>query len=349
MEIRFYNRDMTFLGVMENHRSMIWTRKYYEPGKVMLVCPFTEENLRLTQRKNLIWMKGRKEAAVIESRHITDEASKSQIEVNGRFMSSYMDRRLIRPKVVYDGTVELAMRQLLSGAVALPRVTLGQLNGFEETVSFQATYKNLLTYEIKLSKCSDIAFRLRPDFEAKVIYFETYKGTDHTAGQTANQRIIFSEAYDNLEKAEYQENDQLEKTTVYIGGQGQGDDRVIVSFGEEYTGLDRRELFVDARDLTKQSGMSDQTYAEKLLQRGKEAQAENRLTESFDCEILPDGNFVYRRDYDLGDIVTVRKKAWGITRDLRITEVQEIYERGAMKIVPVFGDAIPETIDWSDE
>ena len=349
MEIRFYNQGMTFLGVMENHRSMIWTRKYYGPGNVSLVCPFTEDNLRLTQRKNLIWMKGRKEAAVIESRHITDEAAKTQIEVSGRFLSSYMDRRLIRPKVVYSGTVEAAMRQLLMGAVTLPGVTLGPLNGFEETVSFQATYKNLLTYEEKLSKCSDIAFRFRPDFEAKAIFFETYKGTDHTAGQMENQRIIFSETYDNLEKAEYQENDQLEKTTVYIGGQGQGDERVIVSFGEEFTGMERRELFVDARDLAKESGMSADTYTEKLLQRGREAQAENRLIESFDCEILPDGNFTYRRDYDLGDIVTVRKKAWGITRDLRITEVQEIYEQGAMKIVPVFGDPIPETIDWSDE
>ena len=47
-------------------------------------------------------------------------------------------------------------------------------------------------------------------------------------------------------------------------------------------------------------------------------------------------------------IVTVRKKAWGIEMDKRITEIQEIYENGGFSIVPTFGDPLPDSVDLSD-
>ena len=47
MEVRIYDRDLNFKGVIENHTSLIWTRKYYEPGNFEIHAPITEQNLRL--------------------------------------------------------------------------------------------------------------------------------------------------------------------------------------------------------------------------------------------------------------------------------------------------------------
>jgi hypothetical protein len=312
-----------------------------------LITPLTQENLKLTELGNLVWKRGSNEAAVVEDRIIEETAMRSQIEVNGRFISSYMDRRLIRPKVTFSGYVEVAMRKLLSDAVAIPRVYLGTLNNFTETVSFQATYKNLLEYETKLSKCSNIGFRFRPDFNEKKIYFETYKGVDRSRSQGVNHRVLFSENYDNLNEISLRENEQLMKNVVYIGGTGQNDERIYVSYGNA-TGLERRELFVDARDITREEGMTDAQYEEKLIQRGHEKNTSYQRVDTISCATNANANFVYKTDYDLGDIVTVLKKDWGISVDLRITEIAEIYERGVMKVSPVFGDALPETIDWRD-
>ena len=349
MEIRFYTPEMNFIGVMENQTSFVWQRKYYEPGKFRLYTPLTDENLFLTQKQNLIWMRGCDEAAVIEDRYVEDSTRHTQIEVSGRFISSYMDRRLIRPKVTFSGKVEVAMRKLLSDAEALPNVELGTLNGFDETVSFQATYKNLLLYETKLAMCSGIGFRFRPDFNEKKIYFETYKGIDRSRSQNTNHRVIFSENYDNLNEVSFRENDQIKKTTVYIGGVGTNDQRIYVSYGTDITGLERRELFIDARDITQEDGMTDAQYREKLLQRGHEKQTEYSEINTINCVTDANTNFAYKTDYDLGDIVTVHKKNWGISVDLRITEIEEIYEHGAMKVSPVFGNVLPETIDWRDQ
>ena len=62
----------------------------------------------------------------------------------------------------------------------------------------------------------------------------------------------------------------------------------------------------------------------------------------------PSGNFKYGSDYDLGDIVTVRKDSFGVSKDLRITEINEIYENGIYKITPTFGSPLPDSIDWAD-
>ena len=156
MEIRFYNKEMDFLGVMENQTSLLWRRRYNEPGEFELYAPITDDNLKLTEKTNLIWMRGCDEAGVIEDRKLEESDTKNEITAKGRFISSYMDRRLIKDTVNFTGKVEVAMRQLLSGAVPIPRVQLGELQGFEELVDFQATYKNLLDYEEKLAKSAGL-------------------------------------------------------------------------------------------------------------------------------------------------------------------------------------------------
>ena len=74
-----------------------------------------------------------------------------------------------------------------------------------------------------------------------------------------------------------------------------------------------------------------------------------KVSESVECETEADKNFKYKTHYDLGDIVTVKKKKWGIVLNQRITELQEVYEYGGMYVVPTMGDALPEKIDWSDK
>ena len=350
MEVRFYTPDLDLIGIMENQSYVNWSRRYYEPGSVTIHAPITADNLYMTQLGNLVWIKGRDEAAVIEDRTIEEGAKTNRITVVGRFLSSYMDRRLIMPKVNFSGYVEVAMRQLLSHATAIPLVELGTLQGFTDTVTFQATYKNLLAYQEKLAESASYGFRFRPDFVAKRIYFEVYKGKDRTLSQSDNSRVVFSETYNNLSNIQLRETDKIYKNCVYVGGQVDEDTgtRTIVSFGTDTTGLERRELFVDARDLSPDD-LTEAEYENKLLQRGHDKALEYSESTAIECETNADSNFRYRYDYDLGDVVSVRKQNWGVTLDLRITGIDEVYERGSTRIVPTFGTPIATAIDWSDD
>ena len=346
MEVRIYGRDLYRKGQIENQTSLIWTRKFYEPGTFELHAPITDENLYLLQKDNIIGKKGSAEAGIIEDIEKEESDIKNEITVKGRFLSSYMDRRLIKKTVNFSGKTEVAMRQLYSGVVPLPLVELGSLNGFPESVEFQVTMKNLLTYESKLSRAGAIGFRFRPDFRERKIVFETYQGKDRTFSQHENNRVIFSESYNNLNNAIYRYNNQNLKTFAIVGGQGEGDARIYYELGGG-EGYDLRELFVDAKDINP-DGLTTAQYKAALLQRAQETLNDAIASETLESETDAAINFVYKEDYDLGDIVTVRKKKWNLYMNQRITELSEVYEYGGMTVVPTFGDPLPEKIKWNE-
>lgn len=349
MEVRIYTADMQFRGLIENQTSVLWNRKYFEPGDFELYCPVTPNNHSLLKRGRLVWIRGAAEAGVIESLMMEQNDVKNQITAKGRFLSSYMSRRLIRPTYnIQNGLVETAMRTILSNAVPIPLVQLGPIKGFPERVSFQATYKNLQDYETKLAKYANIGYRFRPDFTNKTITFELYKGNDRTFNQTVRPRVVFSEGYNNILSARYTVNDQLLKTVCYVGGQGEGSARIYAIAGDDsLTGLARREVYINASDISRED-LTDAEYMAALVQRGNNELKDDALAESVECVTDANSNFKYKRDYDLGDIVAVRKENWDIAIDLRITELTEIYEYGAMKVSPVFGTPLPSSIDWSE-
>lgn len=346
MEIRIYNKELYRQGQIENHTSLIWTRKFYEPGNFELHAPITEENLELLQPGNIVTKKGADEAAVIEDLEKEESDTKNEITAKGRFLPSYMDRRLIKKTVNFSGYIEVAMRKLLQEAEEIPLVSVGKLNNFPEKVEFQATMKNLLNYETKLSKAGNIGFKFTPDFNNREIIFKTYKGKDRSVEQTENERVIFSESYSNINNAIYKYNNTMEKTYAIIGGEGEGENRIYYTLGGG-KGLELREIFVDAKDINSE-GLTQEEYKAALLQRGREALNESIVAESLECETEANVNFKYKEDYDLGDIVTIKKKKWGLYINQRITELQEVYEYGGMTVVPTFGNPLAEKIDWSE-
>ena len=347
MEIRVYNADLYRIGQVENQTSLIWTRKFFEPGNFEIHAPITQKNLELFAAGNIVSLKDAKEAGVIEDLEKEESDIKNEITVKGRFLSSYMDRRLIHGTVNYDNAkIEVVMRALLTGCAVIPHVVLGELHGYDDRVSFQVTYKGLQDVLTKIAKFGLIGYRFTPDFENHEIVFDTMKGTDHSFAQSTNNRVIFSEDYNNLSNAIYKYNDQALKTVAIVGGQGEGDERVYVTVGTG-EGLALREMFVDARDLA-QDELTLAQYKDVLRQRGYEALQNAIKAESLECEAEPSINFQYKEDYDLGDIVTVKKKSWGLYMNKRITEIQEVYEYGGGYVVPTLGDPLPEKIDWGN-
>lgn len=349
MEIRIYSRDLRFQGVSENQTSVIWTRRYFEAGDFEIHAPITDNNVKLYQIGNIVWIQGAVEAGIIEDLKYEETRLLNSITVKGRFLESYMDRRVIHPTVNFSGLTEVGMRTLLQNITpSFPYVELGELQGYEESVRFQCSWKNLLTYETKLAKASNLGFRFRPNFTERKIYFDVYKGFDRTRSQHERSYTEFSDEFDNINEATYCINDQLSKTVAYVLGEGEGANRTMVIVGDDTgTGYDRRELYVDAKDISSEE-LTPAQYQAALIQRGLEKLNENVLSNSLECVTIPLGNFVYKKNYDLGDIVTTKKTNWGVGQNLRITEIQEIYEHGAMQVVPTLGTALPTTLDTED-
>lgn len=355
IEARVYDSNLNFLGIIDNYTSLIWTRKYFEPGNFELHCPMTSNNLSLISAGNLVLKRDCVEGGIIEDIQFTAGSDGVEAVVKGRFLSSYFDRRVVRGNQFYTGKVETAMYQFYVKCTAIPLIELGESHGWTETTTFTANYLSLSKIESNLSKQYNIGYRVRPDTVNKKLIFELYKGIDRTVGQTENGRVIFSEDYDNLNSTTYQYNDQTEKTlviahglyssteTTETGEMVQEDIYVEVGGG---SGLALKEAYIEGQ-VTATENMTKEEFTEALKMSAQNSLNSNSKTESFDCTISTNVNFVYKQDYDLGDIVTVQKKDWGITRDLRITELQEVYEHEYMTVTPTLGNPLPTSIDWS--
>lgn len=353
MEVRVYNPELLLIGIVENFSSLLWNRKYSDVGNFELHVPLTQLSMKYFQRGNVVSFDGAKEAGVVESLRAEQTNKKNELTVKGRFLESYLDRRLVhgdeKPAYNFSGLVEIGMRTIIERVVPIPLLELGEIKGFTDEITFQSTYQSLLKCEKKLADSAVLGFRFAPDFTEKKIVFDIYKGLDHTENQSERVRVTFSDEYRNLNKSVYTENDQLLKTVCYVGGQGEGEERVWVVVGDDTSeGLERREVKLDATDVSPEELTAEQ-YEDKLRERGRSLLEEKDiLVQSFECDTIPEGNFKYKEHYDLGDIVTIKKESWGISEDLRITGITETYERGKMTIVPTFGNPLPDTIDWED-
>lgn len=361
LEIRDKTRKL--IGIIDTASSIIWQTEYYGTGKFEIVCAFSEEARDMLQIGHYVTRRDEKQAAIIEAlEFINDTVSGAQIIASGRMLKSILDRRIayiwngdtytMTPVRMY-GNLATAVQNVVrtqAGADAPPArimpIVIGSNGGIttritadseqSEDSSRQSTYRNLLKFTdtvLQEFKCGAL---MRIDDSTLEIIYDLYEGKDRSAGNTAgNIPLTFSQDFENLLNTDFEVNTEYYKNFAVVGGEGEGLDRFYTLFRpDSTTGLDRRETFVDASSINRKymDGDEEKTYTplEYSIMLKGQAQTELReliTTEVFNGEInVTNNEYQYRKDFDLGDLVTVQDNRLGIyktVRILRATEVQD--------------------------
>ena len=360
VELYIFDRDLNFKGLLDSYFSLRWVRRYHRAGEFELHCALTTEKLNLLQRGHVLWKKGDPEAGYIEYRQLgQDQQGKEMLAIKGRFLTGYLDRRIVWGQENLNMTAERAMRLLvdkncinpLDADRVIPLLVLGELKDYPETVNRQTSYKNLLEELENLSLTSELGYRVLVDLQAAQLTFDVYQGKDLTAGQNINPPAIFATEFENVFEQQFIDSLNNYRSLALVAGEGEGQDRQLVTVGSG-AGLDRYELFVDARDLQsriyeegQETPIPPVEYQAMLVERGRTKLAEYQELQTFESKINSQGNLRYKQDFDLGDIVTCISKKWGVTVDSRITEIEEVYERGSMEVYCMFGNSVPTLVD----
>ena len=207
-------------------------------------------------------------------------------------------------------------------------------------VDFQCTYKNVYDYHKKLSKASNIAGKIVLDLKNKRYKYVNFVGKDRTEEQKTNTRYEFSEDKSNLDETEYTYDRKTVITDALVGGAGEDENRILREVTENTSDthdFDIREVFVDAKNESNKE-LSTEEYNAILDNLGKEKLA--GPTESFESTVH---SVDYRKYWDLGDVVNIKKESWTLAKKQRITEVEEVIEKGKYNVTPVFGTPLAET------
>ena len=116
------------------------------------------------------------------------------------------------------------------------------------------------------------------------------------------------------------------------------------------TGLQRREIFIDARDLQSDSDpdapLTPEEYAALLTARGTEKLAENRLVRSFSTEVRTvNPTYIYGEDFQIGDTITCIDERLGVIVDAVVTGAQRSAGQGGDTLALAFGYSMPTLHD----
>lgn len=345
MDIMVLNKSFETVYVIDAYRSLIWTDRFQSAGDFELYTEVSGEVLKNVVKDYYITIKESERSMIVEDfQIITDLDIGNHIIITGSSLEKILNRRIVWGQRDLNTSFQNGIKTLITENIISPSDSNRKISNFifkessdpkitSLTMDTQFTGDNL--YDIICSECieRDVGFKIILN-DSNQFEFSLYAGVDRSYNQTTNPCVVFSPKYENLVNSNYYETNSELKNVTLIGGQGEGSDRVYTSVGSS-SGLDRRELFTDARDLSSDGITSDQ-YIANLQARGNTKLSENKSYSLFEGSVEPYNSFVYKEDYNLGDIVEVENE-YDITGTSRITEVITCQnEENGYSITPTF-------------
>ena len=360
--IRIFTPGLTFISEIDDYESLILTRKYHSAGTFQITININKLYTDTLAINNLVVLSP-DNVGLIRHREIRIDENGSGSEalvVSGPTLSGVLKSRVtVPPGGGYDvqrGPAETVMKAFVDhNAISaadedrnFEALILGADQARGPQVYYQTRYKNLEEELETLSMATGIGWNIGVDLAQLKWVFDVYEGADRTSGNTAgNSPVVFSTDFDNIKSQSFVESLISSSNSAYVGGQGESTDREIVEIGPA-AGLDRSEVFIDARDIgpgTEDPPPMPQEITDRLIARGQQKLSELQPVMTFESEVLSYGPFSYETDWDLGDLVTIQNTKWGVTLNARITEVTEVYEPGGFRLSAVFGNSIPTLVD----
>lgn len=264
-DVYVLNGNLETIGVVDSYKSLIWASRYNTVGDCELYVPATNENLTMLKKNNFLMRIDNNMICQIKKIELdTDAEEGNYLIVTGYDVKQWLDQRVIWGTMNLDGNVENFIRSMIDRALGNSPLYarqivnlngsrifyLGTAAGFTEVNTEQASYKNI--GEKVRDYCLKYGWGYRVVLDNNLLWFQLYKGTDRTGS------VIFSDAYENLATTKYIEDETNMGNVALVAGEGSGAarSRNVSGYAE---GIDRYEIYVDAKDISKTITWGDLT------------------------------------------------------------------------------------------
>ena len=336
-----YDKEMNLVNMVSNYTSLIWQEDYYGLGSFYIECVDTSDNINVFKQGYYVARKGKNTAMVI--RYIKKISNENTIIVRGFTTNELLNQRTLWGTKIVNN-VEQGIYDIVNSSIrGLPYFYTSTAKGFTEKFETQFTGTNVFEALVTLCEESKLGFYTEFDYRNKRHVFTVYKGKDLSYGNPYNLWKTFSPDFKNLIGSDIVNDDTIFRNVAFVAGEGEGAGRKWIEvnpFGA--VGLERFELFVDARDLQKsvyadgnEIFYTDAQYNQMLYSRGVEKLNQHNKINTFIGEVNPDG---FGESFYLGDIITCKSTKYGVKMDTRILSYNEVREQGKTSLHLTLGE-----------
>ena len=329
MRFHVLDKELRPIGQFNEYAYAEWREAYAETGKLLIECADTAYNTGIAQVGRYVYRPDIGRAMVIRQTELT-EASRT-LKIRGFSALDRLAQRVINPADTNHTMTVTNIERGIYGIVATNiRGMDGWVNaaaqGFAEATDTKFTGTKVLNAVIRLADEAGFGLAVDCDPAGARLTFRVYKGLDRTYESGTAPRVVFNEQ--NVNNLVITSDTTPFANFLYVAGQGEGSDRVVVSVPDNPpSGADLFEAWYDASKVERGSLAIDK-YRTVLQAKGLEKLGELLQTQSFACDPITEGSYVFRRDYGLGDLVTCDARKYGLRFNARVESCTEISQHG---------------------
>ncbi|KKM40661.1 siphovirus ReqiPepy6 Gp37-like family protein [Clostridium botulinum] len=344
--VKILDKNINLLGAIDNYESFSITRRFFECGEFEFKINSNKLHTDKLVKNNLLLLgKDYNKVGVILHREFVygEEGQETEtLLIKGVMLQGLTKRRIIIPNTGQEfdsciGYQETIMKYFINRNCVNPIDSNRKIDNLIIAVDkkrgeddrWRGAYENLDEKLKEIGEYSKLGWNIMLDHKQKKFIFDVLQGKDLTVNQDSNPPVIFRNDFNNIKTRHYTESIINSRNSIYIGNK----EKLVLNLGD-ITGFERMETFLD----------STSEEVEDIKKEGLVKLEEIKELKTFELEINPNNTFVYEKDYDLGDIVTIQDKKLKVTMDSRIIEAQEVYSNDGMKLKATFGTRIPSLL-----
>lgn len=338
MDLLILDSNFKDKDIIDAFESTIWTDRFNEYGDFEVVALPSYKLLSSIKKGDYLRIENSDHLMNVESIQIaSDSEDGDKFIITGKSLEFILNRRIVWTITTVKAKAPDIIEKLLNENAISPSIEARKIPGLMFKKVDLSSYENMKEIEVQfygeslydcistLCKSENLGFKITLDDDYNLV-FELYEGVDRSYDQFKNDPMIFSPDFDNLIESDYIDSDANYSNVVLVAGEGEGSNRktVVKSLNDkEYSGIDRREIFSDASDLSKtvSSGtLTDSEYANQLSQRGEETLIDCKPYQYFEGSIDSDQSYEYTKDFYAGDIIQIQNQ-YGLEAKARIVEI----------------------------
>lgn len=212
-----------------------------------------------------------------------------------------------------------------------PQLMIGVVENSGEAITWQTRYEVVSDVLRDIAGAHVLTWRIR--YDSGDMLLDIRRAQDHSAG--SDSPVIYSPEYDNVTGQSYTHSVAGSANVGLAAGSGTGAEREVCWVGDsQLRGLARRETYLALKSYT---SLADDAAAQ--------LSAKYSPALAFEGSLLEAGSFQYGVHWQLGDTITVQHLAWGVSMDVRMTEIEHVYEGDTVQLVATFGESAITLVD----